>query len=371
MTVSQHVDRGRRARRADRARRHDVRLPRGPPGRAGPLRARPSSAGRPTPRDAGAVFDREVVVDAAALAPQVTWGTNPGQTAPITGARARAARRRTSERALDYMGLEAGTPLRGHRDRPRLHRLVHQRPPGRPARRRRGRARQARREQRAGAWSCRARWQVKAAAEAEGLDRVFTEAGFEWRNAGCSMCLGMNPDIAEPGRARAPRPPTATSRAARAAGGAHAPDVSPEMAAAAAIAGHLVDVRELELMEPFVRVTGTGRRARPRQRRHRPDHPEAVPQAHRAHGLRRVPVLGLAPQRPRLPAQPPGVRARADPRRRRQLRLGLARASTRPGRSADCGFRAIIAPSFADIFRSNCGKNGLLCVELPRPTCAS
>ena len=83
--------------------------------------------------------------------------------------------------------------------------------------------------------------QVKAQAEEEGLDRIFTEAGFDWRAAGCSMCLGMNPDILEPGNA-APRPPTATSRVVRDVGAAPI-SCPPQMAAAAAIEGRFVDVR--------------------------------------------------------------------------------------------------------------------------------
>ena len=87
--------------------------------------------------------------------------------------------------------------------------------------------------------------QVKAQAEAEGLDEVFRAAGFDWRSAGCSMCLGMNPDIARARASAARRPRTATSRAARAAA-ARTHLVSPQMAAAAAIEGHFVDIREWE-----------------------------------------------------------------------------------------------------------------------------
>ena len=104
------------------------------------------------------------------------------------------------QRALEYMGLTAGHADAGHRDRPRLHRQLHQQPPRRPARGRRDRARRA---VAAGvhALVVPGSMAVKRAAEAEGLDRVFIDAGFEWRNAGCSMCLGMNPDVASPRRA--------------------------------------------------------------------------------------------------------------------------------------------------------------------------
>ena len=95
---------------------------------------------------------------------------------------------------------------------------------------------------------------VKLLAEKEGLDRVFTDAGFEWRSAGCSMCLGMNPDILQPGE----RCASTSNRnfEGRQGRGGRTHLVSPEMAAAAAISGHLVDVRSWRLMEPFVRLTG-------------------------------------------------------------------------------------------------------------------
>ena len=157
MTISQHVDRGRRARGADRARRDDVRLPRGPARRAGAASTQAVERWSRYARDDDAVFDREIVGRRAALAPQVSWGTNPGQTAPITGARARAGRRRRASARSTTWRCEAGTPLAGIADRPRLHRLVHQRPPERPARRRRGRARASASRRACRRWWCRAR----------------------------------------------------------------------------------------------------------------------------------------------------------------------------------------------------------------------
>ena len=157
--------------------------------------------------------------------------------------------------------------------------------------------------------------QVKAQAEAEGLDEVFRAAGFDWRGAGCSMCLGMNPDILKPGE----RCASTSNRnfEGRQGRGGRTHLVSPEMAAAAAIEGHFVDIRELDRSEGHRDDHRAGVGPRPRRRRHRPDHPQAVPQARRAHGLRRVPLLRLG-QGARL-----GPAAQRDPRRRAQLRLRL------------------------------------------------
>jgi len=145
----------------------------------------------------GAAFDREVVVDAAALSPMVTWGTTPGMVVPVTE-RVPEPRSPQDERALEYMALAPGTAIR---DIP-LDRVFI----GSCTNSRIGDLRAAA-EVVAGrrvAPSVRAMvvpgsQQVKAQAEAEGLDRVFREAGFEWRVAGCSMCLGMNPDTLAPG----------------------------------------------------------------------------------------------------------------------------------------------------------------------------
>jgi 3-isopropylmalate/(R)-2-methylmalate dehydratase large subunit len=191
--------------------------------------------------DADATFDRELVIDASALAPQITWGTNPGQTAPITAA-VPAPANEDEQRALDYMGLEAGAPLAGTRvDRVFIGSCTN----GRLG------------DLRAAAEVVRGKhvaagvqalvvpgsMRVKAEAEAEGLDRVFADAGFEWRNAGCSMCLGMNPDVAGPQE----RVASTSNRNFEGRQGrlARTHLMSPEMAAAAAVAGCLVDVREL------------------------------------------------------------------------------------------------------------------------------
>jgi len=204
-------------------------------------------AWRALPSDQGAVYDTLVELDGSEIAPYVSWGTSPGMVAPITSSvpspedYADSTERRGVERALDYMGLTAGAPLqslrldkvfigsctngriedlraaaavaKGSHVSPNVHAMV---VPGSA--------------------------EVRRAAEAEGLDRVFKEAGFDWREAGCSMCLGMNPDILQPGQ----RCASTSNRnfEGRQGKGGRTHLVSPAMAAAAAIAGHLVDIRD-------------------------------------------------------------------------------------------------------------------------------
>ena len=145
-------------------------------------------------------------IDADALTPFVTWGTNPGQGLPLGEQRARTRPRsstRTSgvaaEKALAYMGLTAGTPLREIARRHRVRRLLHQRPDRGPARRRRASSTAARVADGVRMLVVPGSMRVRFQAEDEGLDKVFTAAGAEWRSAGCSMCLGMNPDQLAPG----------------------------------------------------------------------------------------------------------------------------------------------------------------------------
>jgi 3-isopropylmalate/(R)-2-methylmalate dehydratase large subunit len=199
------------------------------------------------PSDAGAKFDRELEIDATTLVPYVSWGTNPGMVAPITDAVPDPEKsqdeneRKAFARALEYMGLKAGTRLedvsvdrvfigsctnsriedlraaaqiaKGHKVSTHVRAMV---VPGSEA--------------------------VKTQAEREGLDAIFREAGFDWREPGCSMCLGMNPDILAPGE----RCASTSNRnfEGRQGRGGRTHLVSPEMAAAAAIAGHFVDVRD-------------------------------------------------------------------------------------------------------------------------------
>jgi 3-isopropylmalate/(R)-2-methylmalate dehydratase large subunit len=189
--------------------------------------------------DAGATFDKEVVVDAAAISPMVSWGTNPAQVVGVSGA-VPDPRTDGEERALEYMGLQAGTPI----EQIKLDRVFI----GSCTNSRIGDLRAAARvvEGRKVAGDVYAMVvpgsvQVKQQAEREGLDEIFKAAGFDWRGAGCSMCLGMNPDILQPGE----RCASTSNRnfEGRQGRGGRTHLVSPEMAAAAAIAGRFVDIR--------------------------------------------------------------------------------------------------------------------------------
>ncbi len=192
--------------------------------------------------DDGATFDREIVVDAAAVSPQVTWGTTPGMVVGVTGAVPEPVSE-GDERALEYMALRPGTPM----SELRLDRVFI----GSCTNSRIGDLREAaelvkgrRVASTVNAMVVPGSQQVKAQAEAEGLDEIFRAAGFDWRSAGCSMCLGMNPDIAAPGE----RVASTSNRnfEGRQGRGARSHLVSPKMAAAAAIEGHFVDIREWE-----------------------------------------------------------------------------------------------------------------------------
>ena len=201
------------------------------------------------PSDPGAKYDRVVEVDASKFAPYVTWGTSPGMVVQVTGKVPDPANvpsdadRKSAERALEYMALNAGQPIeninvdrvfigsctnsrledlraaarivKGYRVNPKVHAMV---VPG--------------------------SFHIKQQAEKEGLDKVFTAAGFDWREAGCSMCLGMNPDILQPGE----RCASTSNRnfEGRQGRGGRTHLVSPAMAAAAAVTGHFTDVRHWE-----------------------------------------------------------------------------------------------------------------------------
>ena len=201
--------------------------------------ARASAEWRGLRTDVGATFDRELVVDAGALSPLITWGTTPAQVVGV-GERVPEPATDSDERALRYMALEPGTPMQDVR----LDRVFI----GSCTNARIGDLRAAARvvDGRRVAPDVRAMVvpgseQVRAQAEAEGLDRVFTAAGFDWRTAGCSLCLGMNPDILAPGE----RCASTSNRnfEGRQGRGGRTHLVSPEMAAAAAIEGHFVDIR--------------------------------------------------------------------------------------------------------------------------------
>ena len=192
--------------------------------------------------DEGASYDTEVVVDASEVSPQVTWGTTPAMVVGVTSA-VPEPDGEGDERALEYMALEPGTPMSDIRlDRVFIGSCTNSRI---------GDLREAaelvkgrRVASSVNAMVVPGSQQVKAQAEAEGLDEVFRAAGFDWRSAGCSMCLGMNPDIAAPGE----RVASTSNRnfEGRQGRGARSHLVSPKMAAAAAIEGHFVDIREWE-----------------------------------------------------------------------------------------------------------------------------
>ena len=198
------------------------------------------------PSDPGAKFDRELIIDAATLAPYVSWGTSPGMVAPITSsvpdpaATQNESERRAFERALEYMDLKAGTLLEDIAvDRVFIGSCTNSRIED--LRAAAGIAKGHHVSTHVSAMVVPGSQAVKDQAEKEGLDLVFKAAGFDWREPGCSMCLGMNPDILSPGE----RCASTSNRnfEGRQGRGGRTHLVSPEMAAAAAITGHFVDVR--------------------------------------------------------------------------------------------------------------------------------
>ncbi|HEV2356090.1 MAG TPA: 3-isopropylmalate dehydratase large subunit [bacterium] len=204
-------------------------------------------AWRALPTDPEARYDATVPVNAAAIAPFVTWGTNPGQAEPVTGrvpdpdSQSDPQARAAVARALEYMALRPGTPIQDIAvDRVFIGSCTNARLEDLRAASRIVAGRRVNPKVRA--MVVPGSQLVKTAAEREGLDRIFADAGFEWREAGCSMCLGMNPDILGPGE----RCASTSNRnfEGRQGPGGRTHLVSPPMAAAAAIAGHFVDVRE-------------------------------------------------------------------------------------------------------------------------------
>jgi 3-isopropylmalate/(R)-2-methylmalate dehydratase large subunit len=200
--------------------------------------------------DPGAEFDKTVVIDASELEPYVTWGTNPGMVVPVTGrvpdpaSLSSPADRAAAERALAYMDLEPGTAIQDIRiDRVFIGACTNGRIEDLRAAAEVARGRKV--HEGVGALVVPGSTQVKAQGEREGLDRIFIEAGFEWREAGCSMCLGMNPDVLQPGE----RCASTSNRnfEGRQGKGGRTHLVSPAMAAAAGIAGRFVDIREWEV----------------------------------------------------------------------------------------------------------------------------
>ena len=201
---------------------------------------------RGLPSDAGAAFDKVVEIDAAQLSPFVTWGTNPGMVAPVTGripeiSSMNDADRRATELALRYMGLEPGRRIEDIAiDRVFIGSCTNSRLEDLRAAARVARGHRVNKNVRA--MVVPGSQTVKRAAEQEGLHRIFMDAGFEWRESGCSMCLGMNPDILQPGE----RCASTSNRnfEGRQGRGGRTHLVSPMMAAAAAVAGHFTDIRD-------------------------------------------------------------------------------------------------------------------------------
>ncbi|MBU0800857.1 MAG: 3-isopropylmalate dehydratase large subunit [Alphaproteobacteria bacterium] len=203
---------------------------------------------RTLPSDPGATYDKEVVLDAADIAPLVTWGTSPQDVLPITATvpdptqESDENKRASMERALDYMGLKAGMALQDVKvDKVFIGSCTN----GRIEDLRAAAAVAKGRHVASGvqALIVPGSGLVKAQAEEEGLDKIFLEAGFEWREPGCSMCLAMNADRLEPGE----RCASTSNRnfEGRQGRGGRTHLMSPAMAAAAAVTGHLTDIREL------------------------------------------------------------------------------------------------------------------------------
>lgn len=201
------------------------------------------------PTDEGATYDRTLQLDAAEIAPQVTWGTNPGMVTDVTGRvpdpadTATADEKTATEHALAYMELKPGTPITDIPvDRVFIGSCTNSRISDLRAAAEIAKGRKV--ADTVSAMVVPGSQAVKRQAEAEGLDEIFRAAGFEWREAGCSMCLGMNPDTLMPGQ----RCASTSNRnfEGRQGKGGRTHLVSPQMAAATAVTGHFVDIRQFQ-----------------------------------------------------------------------------------------------------------------------------
>ena len=201
------------------------------------------------PTDEGATYDRTLQLDAADIAPQVTWGTNPGMVTDVTGRvpdptdMDTTDDKRAAEHALEYMDLQPGTPITDIPvDRVFIGSCTNSRISDLRAAAEVAKGKKV--AENVSAMVVPGSQAVKRQAEAEGLDKVFQEAGFEWREAGCSMCLGMNPDILMPGQ----RCASTSNRnfEGRQGKGGRTHLVSPQMAAATAVTGYFVDIRKFQ-----------------------------------------------------------------------------------------------------------------------------
>ena len=201
------------------------------------------------PTDEGTTYDRTLILDAADIAPQVTWGTNPGMVTDVTGRVPDPAdmdttdEKRATEHALEYMDLQPGTPMTDITvDRVFIGSCTNSRISDLRAAAEVAKGRKV--AETISAMVVPGSQAVKRQAEAEGLDNIFREAGFEWREAGCSMCLGMNPDTLMPGQ----RCASTSNRnfEGRQGKGGRTHLVSPQMAAATAVTGRFVDIRNFQ-----------------------------------------------------------------------------------------------------------------------------
>eukprot|EP01037_Dinobryon_pediforme_P001333 gene1333-1350_t len=297
--------------------------------------------------DADAVFDREHMIDAASVAPTVTWGTSPEDALPITATVPDPAQEEAAGRAahiaeaLDYMGLSAGQRLSDVKvDRVFIGSCTNSRIE----------------DLRLAATVLRGRKTVvpalvspgssvvKAQAEAEGLDQVFREAGMEWADSGCSMCVAMNGDKADPGE----RCASTTNRnfKGRQGQGARTHLMSPAMAAAAAVTGRLTDLSAIAVPLPYASI----------------DTDQLIPARFmsrpRAQGYGDL-LLHDRRAEPGFPLDDPAFAGARIMVARRNFGSGSSREAAVYA-LVDAGIRCVIAPSFGDIFAANAVNNGLL-----------
>ena len=296
-------------------------------------------------------YDDEVELDAAAIRPTVTWGINPGpvgvrrRDAAAAGRRPATDRPPSTKRSSSWR-LPAGEPIKGTKidvafvgscTNARLSDLREAARVGRGPPRRAARARRS---------SCRDRRRCALAAEREGLDRVFIEAGFDWRGAGCSMCLAMNPDRLE-GREICASSSNRNFKGRQGSPTGRTLLMSPAMVAAAAVAGEVVDVREIAAQWPlsrFVTISGTAPAAARRRHRHRiGSSPRGSCGRSSFEGPREASVRGRPDQADARARDPSDRRIRAyagsrDPAGERELRLRLVARARRRRRSAGAAF---------------------------------
>lgn len=371
--------------------------------------------------DEGATFDKDVFIDAADIAPTVTWGTNPEDAIPITGCvpdptkASDSTKRKGMERSLEYMGLQAGQKmdtipiqqafigsctnsriedLRAAANVARGHKVVNG----------------------IRAMVVPGSGLIKQQAEAEGLDKVFKEAGFEWREPGCSMCLGMNPDRVGPQE----RCASTSNRnfEGRQGQGARTHLMSPSMVAAAAVTGKLTDVRQFMAKFPGTKPAATSapmdstpyaNTALSLPMYEKPEEASAASKSESSAGMTKFTTLEAVVAAPlrkanvdtdaiipkqflktikrtglgtalffELRYEDDGVTEKADfvlnKEAYRSATVLVAMENFGCGSSRehapwalnDFGIRCVIAPSFADIFYNNCFKNGMLPIAIPK-----